>query len=322
MNRELQIDNYVVDAEVSDILNKLKFSLTNGKLKDIKVKEDDITITCPIHSGGHEADPDCHINITKNPKLPVGYFHCFACGATGNFVKFVAECLDSTEAAAKLWILNNFNYHIAYAKMDLGDDIVIGKKKSAGSAVKKLDKSVLNQYQSWCPYLGKRKLTREICEKFQVKYDPYHRQIVFPCFDEFGNLIMLPTRSIDSKVFYLNKDVDKPVYLLDNIIRNHITKCMVVEGPIDALTGNMYGVPTIATLGAVSDSQIEKINHSGIQILYAMFDNDQAGRRFTETVRQKLSKNILFIDIKIPNPYKDINDMDYKTFLEVFKKYQ
>ena len=110
MNRELQIDNYVVDAEVSDILNKLKFSLTNGKLKDIKVKEDDLTVTCPIHSGGHEANADCHINITKNPKLPVGYFHCFACGATGNFVKFVAECLDGTEAAAKLWILNNFNY--------------------------------------------------------------------------------------------------------------------------------------------------------------------------------------------------------------------
>ena len=52
--RQLIIDNYVINKPIEEILTLLKLSLTNGKLKDIENKGDDILVTCPHHDGGKE----------------------------------------------------------------------------------------------------------------------------------------------------------------------------------------------------------------------------------------------------------------------------
>ena len=198
----------------------------------------------------------------------------------------------------------------------MGEPIVLNRNKGIK---KHLDESILDQYQTWNPYLAKRKLSREICELFKVRYDPKYRQVIFPAYDIKGNLVMLTKRSIDTKSFYLDKDVEKPVYCLDYVMKNNIKTVLITEGPFDCLTGWEYGFPTIATFGKISDYQIEQINKSCINIIYAAFDNDAAGRSFLETLKRKLTKRIIVIETKFPVGRKDVNDLSKEELQEIIK---
>ena len=314
--RQLIIDNYVINKPIEEILTLLKLSLTNGKLKDIENKGDDILVTCPHHDGGHEKTPACNIYIGNDTKLPYGYFNCFVCGEKGSFLKFVAECFDAPESYAKAWLLENFGGELIAKNLFMGEPIVLNRNKGIK---KHLDESILDQYQTWNPYLAKRKLSREICELFKVRYDPKYRQVIFPAYDMKGNLVMLAKRSIDVKSFYLDKDVEKPVYCLDYVMKNNIKTVLITEGPFDCLTGWEYGFPTIATFGKISDYQIEQINKSCINIIYAAFDNDAAGRSFLETLKRKLTKRIIIIETKFPAWRKDLNDLTKEELQEIIK---
>ena len=314
--RQLIIDNYVINKPIEEILTLLKLSLTNGKLKDIENKGDDILVTCPHHDSGHEKTPACNIYIGNDTKLPYGYFNCFVCGEKGSFLKFVAECFDAPESYAKAWLLKNFGGELVAKNLFMGEPIVLNRNKGVK---KHLDESILDQYQTWNPYLAKRKLSREICELFKVRYDPKYRQVIFPAYDMNGNLVMLAKRSIDVKSFYLDKDVEKPVYCLDYVMKNNIKMVLITEGPFDCLTGWEYGFPTIATFGKISDYQIEQINKSCINIIYAAFDNDAAGRSFLETLKRKLTKRIIIIETKFPAWRKDLNDLTKEELQEIIK---
>ena len=314
--RQLIIDNYVINKPIEEILTLLKLSLTNGKLKDIENKGDNILVTCPHHDGGHEKTPACNIYIGNDTKLPYGYFNCFVCGEKGSFLKFVAECFDAPESYAKAWLLKNFGGELVAKNLFMGEPIVLNRNKGIK---KHLDESILDQYQTWNPYLAKRKLSREICELFKVRYDPKYRQVIFPAYDMKGNLVMLAKRSIDVKSFYLDKDVEKPVYCLDYVMKNNIKTVLITEGPFDCLTGWEYGFPTIATFGKISDYQIEQINKSCINIIYAAFDNDAAGRSFLETLKRKLTKRIIVIETKFPANKKDVNDLSKEELQEIIK---
>lgn len=314
--RRIRVDNYILDEDVETILQTIRMSLTNGKLRDINPKSDDIIVTCPFHSGGRESTPACNIYIGNDSKLEFGFFRCFVCEEKGPFYKFVAACFDSSIEFAKKWLIQHFGVRDESVVSDL-EPINLDKPISR---TRKLDPSILEQFQDWCPYLSKRKLSRETCEKFGVKYDSRYRQVVFPCYDDLGNLVMMPRRSIDTKTFYLDKDVEKPVYNLNYINKNRFTEVVLTEGPFDCLTGNQYGMPTIATLGNPSTEQIEKINKSCIETLYLMFDNDDAGRSFARKLERELHRlhsSIMTVVISIPDPYKDINDLDKETFIKL-----
>ena len=130
---------------------------------------------------------------------------------------------------------------------------------------------------------------------------------------------MMPKRSIDTKTFYLDKDVEKPVYCLDYIMKNNIKTAVITEGPFDCLTSYEYGMPAVATLGKISDYQIAQLNKSCLTVLYAMFDNDDAGRSFLATLKKKLTKRIIIIETKFPANKKDINDLSKAEFEEILR---
>lgn len=313
--RSLRIDNYVIETPIETILTELRLELLNGKLKDINPKGDNIWVTCPHHGDGHEAKPACSVYVGNDESKDYGIVNCFVCGFKGPFYHLVAEAFECSDEKAKKWLIKRYGREVEEA-FSLGEAIKI----DFGRPMKKVigeDPAILDQYQPYCPYLAKRKLTRATCEKFNVRYDSQYRQIVFPCFDEHGNLLMTPKRSIDTKTFYIDEGKDKPVYCLDRIIKEGIETAIITEGPFDTLLANQYGFPTIGTFGNPSDEQIAAINNSCISSLYLMFDNDAAGRGFARTLRTKLNKRIMVTEVKIPDPYKDIGELDYDTFWKI-----
>ena len=315
--RILRVDNYIIDTPLYEIVNQLRQVLTNGKLREIKAwseGDDNIVVTCPNrhHKGGHERSASMNIYVGDSSKIPYGFCKCWACDFQCTFIYFVAECFECSEEFAKKWLIDRFGI-LSTSKILTDDDIVIKPKQSAT----KLPKNYLDNLQNWHPYLAERKLSREVCELFQVKYDPVYSQIVFPCFDVSGNLIMAPKRSIGYKNFYLDDDQEKPVYCLDYIIKNNITTAMICEGPFDVLTCYTYGYPAIGTFGNPSPYQINAINKSPIKVLYLAMDIDAAGRRMANTIKAGLSSRIIIKEVQWPAGKKDPNDLTFEEFKAV-----
>lgn len=315
--RVLRVDNYIIETPLYEIVNQLRMVLTNGKLREIKSwsnGDDNIVVTCPNrhHKGGREHSAAMNIYVGENSNIPYGFCKCWACDFQCSFVGFVAECFECSEDFAKHWLIDKFGV-LSAAAVTLCEDIVIKRKRSTA----KLPANCLDYLQSWHPYLAERKLSREVCELFKVKYDPATSQIVFPCFDTAGNVLMAPRRSIVYKNFYLDKEQDKPVYCLDYIIKNNITTAMICEGPFDVLTCYTYGYPAIGTFGNPSPEQIEAINKSPIKVLYLAMDNDSAGRRMANTIRAGLDPRIIIKEVKWPNWAKDPNELSFEEFQKV-----
>lgn len=318
--RVLRVDNYIIETPLYEVVSQLRLALTNGKLREIKAwheGDDNIVVTCPNrhHKGGREHSAAMNIYVGDSSKIQYGYCKCWACDFQCSFVHFVAECFECSEDFAKNWLIEKFGVLVG-TRVLTEDDIIIKPKRASA----KIPGSILNNLQNWHPYLAERKLSREVCELFQVKYDPMTSQIVFPCFDISGNILMAPRRSIVYKNFYLDKEQDKPVYCLDYIIKNNITTAMICEGPFDVLTCYTYGYPAIGTFGNPSPSQIEAINKSPIKVLYLAMDNDAAGRRMANTIRAGLDPRIIIKEVQWPFGKKDPNELSYEEFCESMTK--
>ena len=310
---QLRVDNYLIDAPIKDILERAKIESPSGKLRTIDARSghDNIVVTCPFHSGGHESKAACNVYVGDDSKANYGFFRCFVCGEQGPLEKLIASVLNTSVENAKLWLIKNFN-GVELSGIKFGSAITVGKKRK--KVVKTLPLTVLDEYQSWHPYLAKRNLTRSTCEQFNLRYDSKNRQIIFPYFNEEGKLVTLLKRAIDSKLFYIEEGIDKPVYGVDNLVKSGSKRCIITEGLFDCLLANQYGFPTIATLGNPGPTQFELINKLGLSVVYLMFDNDTWGRKFTEMMHKHLAKNIMIVDVNIEDPYKDIGDLDRETF--------
>lgn len=311
--RVLRIDNYIIEVPLFEVVTQLRMALTNGKLREVKPWSEDadnIVVTCPHHAGGHERHAAMNIYVGENSEIPYGFCKCWACDFQCSFKNFVAECFECSEEFAKQWLIKKFGI-LSNSNVVTDSAIVIKQRKAPA----RLPANYLDNLQNWHPYLAERKLSREVCELFKIKYDPATSQIVFPCFDVAGNIIMAPRRSIVYKNFYLDKDQDKPVYCLDFIIKNNITTAMICEGPFDVLTCYTYGYPAIGTWGNPSPTQIEAINKSPIKVLYMAMDNDTYGRKFANIIKAGLDPRIIVKEVKWPG--KDPNELSREEFEQV-----
>ena len=308
--RRLKVGQYVVDRPLLDVIKDVREQLTNGKLSTVEKKGDWIRVTCPSHSGGVEKNPSCGVYVGDDPDREYGYAHCFTCGFAKDFVGFVAECFEVSYADAKKWLTTNYGVRQSEVTLEL-EPIVLDRRKTKAKA---LDESVLDGFQSWHPYMEKRHISREVAKRFKLRYDPKSECIVFPVYDEDGRLVMLTRRSVVNKMFIVDKDKEKPVYLMDDVRRNGLTEATLVESQINAITLESWGIPAIATFGCnVTPKQMGIINRSGLKHLIICYDGDSAGRYGTERVLSMLSPSII-ADVVVMDAGKDVNDLALERY--------
>lgn len=326
----LTIDNKVISKPLWDIITDIKNEINNGKLRIIKRQgSKNIRVCCPHHNEGKEINPDCDIYIGEtiydskgNIKVAYGTTKCFACGFKSDFVGFVAECFEISYEEAKSWLLDNYSDGVIEYIPYLSPIIDI---KKIGETTSALDLELAGgpfieykSYPSYCPYMEKRKITKEVAHEFEVKYNPSTDRLVFPVRDEYGKLVMFTQRSCKNKTFIIDAEQLKPVYLLYYIEQKNIKEVFVCESQINALTLWGHGLPSIALFGTGAKHQYDILNKSNIRVYNLCFDGDPAGdkgiREFLKNIRKDVMVNIL----RLPRG-KDINDLEYNEVEHLLK---
>lgn len=306
----LIVDNHVIKKDIKAIITLLRMENNSGKLQSVKYLGDGVRCTCPFHKDGLENRPSCNIYTGDDDNLAWGTFHCFTCGEKGSLVEFVAGCLNISKNLAKKWLKDNFTEQVlASNNCEIDDKIILSNKRVYK---RKFDTTLLDNMQSWHPYMQKRQLSKEVCERFEVKYDPKTECIVFPVRDINGELSFLTRRSVKNKMFIIDANVNKDVYLLYDIIKNGLKKVYVAESQINALTLQSWNYPAIALFGTGTQYQYELLNKSGIIYYILCLDGDDAGdkgiRNFIKNIKNA------FIDIVQVPRGKDINDLTKEEF--------
>ena len=306
----LIIDNNVIVKDIKSILGLLKNYCTPGKLNKIIYESNNVRISCPVQKDGLENKPSCNIYIGDDENITWGTAHCFACGFKGSLAHFVAEACNKNISWAQNWLKLNFTeYTLDSNTVAIDEPIVLNTNIKKNNF---FDDSILENFQSWHPYMEKRKLSKEVCEKYDVKYDPKEKCIVFPVRNLNGKISFLTRRSVESKRFIIDKNIDKDIYLLYDILNDHIKSVYVCESQINALTLESWGYRAIALLGTGTEHQYELHNKAGIINYYLCLDGDEAGRN---GIRKFIAnvKNAFISIVNIPEG-KDVNDLTKDEF--------
>lgn len=304
----IKVRNKIITEPITVILRQAQRELKNGKLKDIDdTRKSNILITCPCHKDGKESRPSCRLLNDDVPDLEMGFAHCFACGYSAPFVQVIADLFDEDSHWAEDWLLER------YGDTYLEQEILLPKIELTPQRAQKqyLDESVLLQYDYYHPYMWKRRLTKEVADQFRVGYDKIRNAITFPVYDEKHKLVMVTARSVDTKRFWIPEGVEKPVYLLYDLLERHQDTAYVAESQINALTLRSYGLNGIALFGTGSATQLETLKRSGIRNFVLLFDGDEAGRKGALRFIRNMSKDVFITDIRMPAG-KDVNDLEYK----------
>lgn len=312
---ELIIKGVLIEAPIIEILEKCKSELTTNKLGNIVDKGDWVSVPCPFHSDGKEAHNSCGIVSDPNSTKEYGTWHCFTCGEKGNLAKFIAQCFNTDLNYGEQWLIKNFGRVLSQRVYNLSP-IELKPKYRANNY---LNESSLNYLQPYHPYMTERKLTREVIEKFKIKYDPSKKTIVFPVWDMSGNYLFNTERSVVGKTFYIPSGVQKPVYLLNYIMKNGIDTVIVVESQINALTCYGYGLNAVALFGTGDSFQYGLLNRSCIRHYYLAFDGDDAGYKAIARFKANIRKDVLVDIIKIPLG-EDVNSLPKETFIKLFEE--
>ena len=315
----ITIDNKVLNIDVLTIIEKLREDLALkgiNRFNKIKVNNDNLQVTCPIHKNGQEQKPSAGIVLKGSEKVEEGTIHCFTCGYTATLPELVSDCFGFNDNGkyGKSWLLQNF----ASGDLRQRTSLNLGNPK-INKKVNYISEEELDNYRYYHPYMFKRKLTKEIINLFDVGFDKKTNCITFPTNDEKGNCLFITRRSVIGKYFNYPTNVDKPVYGLDKIPSN-ITNVVVCESIINALTCWVYGDYAIALLGTGTQHQYEILKKSHIRKFILAFDGDSAGDKACERFKKAFQNKAIITKLEIPRG-KDINDLSKEEYFNLIEKY-
>lgn len=303
------------------------------------------SIYCPFHNNGQERRPSCGVllqdEVRNGRKYTAGMFHCFTCHYAKSLPEAISDLLKmhNISTSAIDWLKQNVpGFEIDVESFDylIPRDVVQQinnnwaldylRNLRPDSNPKYISEEELASYRYCVDYMYQRGLTDELIEKFDIGVDMNYQpqgwkrpvpSITFPVRDIRGNTLFIARRSIEGKFFFLPKDVEKPLYGVYEL-PNGCKQVLIVESCLNAITAVKYGVPSVALLGTGTPNQIESLRHLGVKEFILGLDPDDAGAKGSRILKRNL-RDLAFVKSLEGIPEgKDINDLDYDSFWEIF----
>ena len=173
-----------------------------------------------------------------------------------------------------------------------------------------------------------RGISEETCKKYGVKASMNNGMIgthIYPYHDETGSLIGMKTRYVKNKQFSIVGSTSNSG-LFGQQLFNGGKYVTITEGEVDALSvyqmlGSKY--PVVSIKNGVS-SALKDIKKSydwldKFESIVLNFDNDEVGREASKKVAELFQPGKVKI-VKLPESYKDANDMAVRRKYEEYTK--
>lgn len=284
----------------------LEAVLRHYQVPGLRRRRDQLIGCCPLHGG--KRDDSFRVHLNKN------MFHCFACGAAGNALDFVAalERCSIREAALRLqrWFGMPPSM-VCQAKSgpelwQEGKGQLVRKKEGCNNLPLRFTLTGVDPSHA---YLGERGIDRATAVEFGVGF--YARpglmngRIVIPIRNADGAVVAYAGRALDGKLpkYKLPVGFRKTLELF-NFHRAASTASqtvIVVEGYFDCLKVHQAGLPwVVALMGSSLSAEQERVLLQRFERVVLMLDGDAAGRNAMQTLTARLSRRCSVVSVWVP----------------------
>lgn len=244
-------------------------------------------IRCPFHN---DASPSCAVNLDR--KL----FHCFACGAKGTVLDFVArmERCSIAEAARLLSQRDEVPATLVAIRADGG----VCRKPPAANRPLAFALSLDPAH----PYLAERGVSQATVARFGLGYcnqGIMKGRICIPLHDTEGRLVAYLGRWPGScppagvARYRFPRGLRKGLLLFNWHRVKDTTHLVIVEGCWSVFRLDALGIAAVALMGrTLSGEQEEIIRHSPVRHVTLLLDGDEPGRVATAEILPRLARHM------------------------------
>lgn len=233
-------------------------------VEDIQPMGDEIQARCPLHerrTGERERHPD-HWSINRRS----GAHHCFSCEYSGSLVRLIMDA-----SGASLWDARKM---IRAFDVDLSEDetpweppigmVIESRLEDFGPAPARA--------------LERRRLTPQVCDRYQLRWDYEEAAWVIPIFSPGGDKWGWQTKGVEIRNHPPGIKKSRTLFGLD-VLRGD--RALLVESPLDVAYLDTLDVPAVAAFGCqISEVQMKLLVERCDSLVLAL-DNDRAGQAET-----------------------------------------
>jgi DNA primase len=250
---------------------------------------------CPIHGGdGQDA---FHVNLERN------IFHCFACGAGGTVLDFVAAMEGCTlfEAARRLQAMTRLSVPL---RVTPNQKPVTERKRFTAPL-----KFKLTGIDYAHPYLAERGIAEKTAIEFGVGLYSgpglMHGRLVIPIHNASSELIAYCGRSVDhAEPRYRIPPGFPKSEILFNLHRVAETDSavVVVEGFFDCMKAHQAGIRSVVALmgSALYEPQRQALLKR-FRSVTLLLDGDSTGRKASTVIAHRLQPHCFVQEIRLPD---------------------
>jgi len=291
-----------------------------------KMAGSSLLIQCPFHD---ENTPSCGVNLNQDSGIPLGWFHCFGCGAKGPWNR-LAKQMGLTQF--KKWQLDFKGNGATREEKRRTPEASMKSTNQLERMYKTLKTKELIEWPTrmdWRGYdgtllrkLGALMFSEEVWNK-QERAREAEVMLFFPIYvnEKFVGGVKAFMEKQKDGLSYLNTPgswvrtsgllgydyIRKVIANVREKKKRQYTSLVLVEGPRDVARLLLNRVPAMAILGIenFSEKKLMKILavNSNIKRLYVMSDNDKAGKRMYKIIKEMAANYIPVKRLKLPEEY-------------------
>lgn len=207
---EINKDSEEVELDVSLLVERVDLIDYVSQYIDLEERKGEYWCQCVFHNGDNTAS----LSFNKEKQT----YYCLGCKKRGNIFTFVKTYhkMSNEEAIAELCKYGNLDVGELKAPPDVIKHLRKMKKTFNTKAIeinrKPLDKDCMivynhNPIKEWLD----EGISQEVLDKYIVRYDTLDKAIVFPIFDNLGNIINIKKRTL--RPDFNAKKIPKYIYL-------------------------------------------------------------------------------------------------------------
>lgn len=290
-----------------------------GKIPgDKKYNGDTVMVCCPFHA---DKTPSCGIYTSVGMEIPLGFYHCFGCGAKGQWNQLAEH---SGLQVIKGWKLKDAAENSLSALVKTYDRIEnrVGTYASVALLMKALGR---NSYMEWPEDVEWRGYPGALVHAAGGLMNAQRSGssvCFFPCKhgSKYIGGVAAYLRKQITGTSYVNSNGDWakekglfPIELTRKMIKKYnLTYVVLVEGPRDALALLAYGIPALAVLGAeqFGMTKVRSVEMLGVGTCYTMTDNDGGGKLLRNKIQEAFkASGVKTKHFKLPREYDAKGDL-------------